>query len=77
MYISETGKNPKILRTELDGQNLAIIKETGSPSGLAIFEDALYFSGRNIDNQTSGDIVIQNYNTVDGSFEEIGTETQV
>ena len=78
LYISESGKDPKILRADLDGQNLAVIKKTGSPSGLAIFEDTVtFFDSYHGYNSSGGDIAIDTYNTVDGSFENIGAENVV
>ena len=78
LYISESGKDPKILRADLDGQNLAVIKKTGSPSGLSIFEDTVYFfDSYHGYNSSGGDIAIETYNTVDGSFENIGAENVV
>ena len=78
LYISESGKDPKILRADLDGQNLAVIKKTGSPTGLAIFEDTVtFFDSYHGYNSSGGDIAIETYNTVDGSFENIGAENVV
>ena len=80
MYISDAGKNPKIIKTELDGQNPTVIAETGYPTGVAVFGDSIYFSARNRNNGTWGEARIQKYYTEDGtlsSFDEIGSQYEV
>ena len=65
LYISEGGKHPKIIRTELDGGNAETISEHGVPSGLAVSGDQVHFAG--VESATEADMSVKmlSYDTID------------